>query len=158
PDSFLPEYGSRQFEVTVTPKPALRAADEAVIVREMARAVAHRLGQRVILAPMVDVNAVGSGTHVHFSLWDRAGRPVLHAPKRPHGLSAVGEHFVAGIQRHLLALTAVTAPSVASYLRLRPNRWAPTWTNVGYRDRGASLRICPIFPTANEDASHQFNV
>jgi glutamine synthetase len=158
PDSFLPEYAPRQFEVTVTPKPGLRPADEAVIVREMARAVAFRLGLRVVFAPLVDVNGVGNGTHIHFSLWDEAGRPVMHDPARPHGLSQIGEHFVAGIQRHLPALCAVTAPSVASYFRLRPNRWAPTWTNVGYRDRGAALRICPVFATAKEDPSRQFNV
>jgi glutamine synthetase len=158
PDSFLPEYAPRQFEVTVKPKLGLRAADEAVIVREMARAVASRLGQRVILAPLVAVNGVGNGTHIHFSLRDEAGRPVMHDPARPHGLSALGEHFVAGIQRHMLALASVTAPSVASYYRLRPNRWAPTWNNVGYRDRGASLRICPVFAMAKEDAAQQFNV
>ena len=39
PDSFLAEYGPRQFEVTVAPQPALTAADHAVITREMARAV-----------------------------------------------------------------------------------------------------------------------
>jgi glutamine synthetase len=158
PDSFLPEYGPRQFEVTVTPKHGLRAADEAVIVREMARAVASRLDQRVIFAPMVDVNAVGNGTHIHFSLWDEMGRPVMHDPAGRHGLSKIAEHFVAGIQHHLPMLPAVTAPSVASYFRLRPNRWAPTWNNVGYRDRGAALRICPIFAMAQEDASRQCNV
>src|SRR5690348_17555682 len=47
PDTFLPEYGPRQFEVTVMPQPALTAADHAVVTREMARATAHRLGQRV---------------------------------------------------------------------------------------------------------------
>ena len=37
PESFLAEYGTRQFEVTVAPAPALTAADHAVITREMAR-------------------------------------------------------------------------------------------------------------------------
>jgi glutamine synthetase len=49
PDSFLPEYGARQYEVTLHPTRGLRVADEAVIQREMARAVAQRLGQRAIL-------------------------------------------------------------------------------------------------------------
>ena len=40
PDSFLAEYGPRQFEVTAGPQPGLRAADEAVLVRELARATA----------------------------------------------------------------------------------------------------------------------
>ena len=35
PHSFLPEYGARQYEVTIHPTPGVRAADEAVIQREM---------------------------------------------------------------------------------------------------------------------------
>jgi len=158
PDSFLPEYAPRQYEVTVAPKIGVRAADEAVIVREMARAVAFRLGHRVILAPVVDLNGVGNGTHIHFSLRDVAGQPVMHDPSRPYGLSEAAEPFVAGILHHLPALAALTAPSIVSYLRLRPNRWAPVWTNLAERDRGASLRVCAIFETALEDAARQFNV
>ena len=74
PNSFLPEYGPRQFEVTVAPATGLRAADEAVIVREMARAVAWRLGHRAIFAPMLDAEGIGNGTHIHFSLVDDGGR------------------------------------------------------------------------------------
>jgi glutamine synthetase len=155
PDSFLPEYGARQYEVTIAPTRGLRAADEAVIQREMARAVAHRLGHRAIFAPILDPNGIGSGTHIHFSLRDRADRPVLHDPSRPYRLSLVGEHFVAGLLHHLPALTAITAPSAASYCRLRPNRWAPTWANLALQDRGASIRVCPVF---GADAAHGFNV
>ena len=77
-------------------------------------------------------------------------------PERPYGLSRVGEHFVAGVHHHLPALTAITAPSAVSYYRLRPNRWAPTWANVAARDRGASIRICPIY--GQDDAARQFNI
>jgi glutamine synthetase len=157
PDSFLPEYGSRQYEVTVAPAAGMRAADEAVIVREMARAVAFRLGHRVTFAPVVDLNSVGNGTHIHFSLRDAAGQPVTHDSSRPYGLSLQAEAFVAGIRHHLPGLAALTAPSSASYLRLRPNRWAPIWTNLAERDRGASLRVCPVFD-ALEDAAQQFHV
>jgi glutamine synthetase len=70
----------------------------------------------------------------------------------------VAEPFVAGILHHLPALAALTAPSIVSYLRLRPNRWAPVWTNLADRDRGASLRVCAIFEMALENAAGQFNV
>lgn len=156
PDSFLPEYGARQYEVTIHPTRGLRAADEAVIQREMARAVAHRLGYRAIFSPILDPNGVGSGTHIHFSLRDAADRPVAYDASRPYRLTPMGEHFVAGILHHLPALTAITAPSAVSYYRLRPNRWAPTWANVAIQDRGASIRICPIF--GREAAPHQFNI
>jgi len=156
PDSFLPEYGARQYEVTIEPARGLRAADEAVIHREMARAVAHRLGHRAIFAPILDPAGVGNGTHIHFSLRDGADRPVFYDASRPYRLTPVGEHFVAGILHHLPVLTAITAPSAVSYYRLRPNRWAPTWANIAVQDRGASIRVCPIF--GDDGAAEQFNV
>jgi glutamine synthetase len=156
PDSFLPEYGPRQFEVTLHPTRGLRAADEAVIQREMARAVAQRLGYRAIFSPILDPDGIGNGTHIHFSLRDGGDRPVSYDPARPYRLTPMGEHFVAGILHHLPTLTAITGPSPVSYYRLRPNRWAPTWTNVGVQDRGASIRICPIF--GQDNPAHQFNV
>jgi glutamine synthetase len=158
PDSFLPEYAPRQYEVTVAPTLGMRAADEAVIVRELIKGVAFRLGKRAILSPIVDLNGVGNGTHIHFSLRGEDGRPIMHDPSRPYGLSKVAEPFVAGILHHLPALVALTAPSIVSYFRLRPNRWAPVWANLAERDRGASLRVCAVVAAASEDAAHQFNV
>ena len=156
PDTFLPEYGARQYEVTIHPTRGLRAADEAVIQREMARAVAHRLGCRAIFSPILDPHGVGNGTHIHFSLRDAAGRPVAYDAARPYRLSPLGERFVAGVLHHLPALTAITAPSPVSYYRLRPNRWAPTWANIAVQDRGASIRVCPTF--GREGAAQQFNI
>ena len=49
PDSFLPEYGPRQYELTIAPEPALKAADQAVIARELVRAAAFRFGHRASL-------------------------------------------------------------------------------------------------------------
>jgi glutamine synthetase len=158
PDSFLAEFGPQQFEVTSAPAQGLRAADDAVITRELAQAVAFRLGHRVSFAPIADPNGIGNGTHIHWSFLDRSGQPVLYEPKRPWGLSLLGSQFVAGIQYHLPALCALTVPSLASYYRLRPNRWAPVRADVGVMDRASALRICPL--TGRDPALHarQFNV
>jgi glutamine synthetase len=155
PDSFLPEYGPRQYEMTVSPASGLRAADDAIVAREMARGVAHRLGQRAIFAPILDPDGIGNGTHIHFSLIDKANQPVMFDPDRPWRMGDIGEHFCAGVLAHLPLLCALTAPSVASYYRLQPNRWAPTWANIGLQDRGAALRVCPIF---DQPANRNFNV
>src|SRR5579859_900531 len=140
PDSFLAEYGARQFEVTVAPALGLRAADDAVITRQLAQAVAFRLGHRASFCPIPEPNGTGNGTHIHFSFRDDGDRPVLYDETRPWQLSPMGLHFIAGIQHHLPALCAVTTPSAASYYRLRPNRWAPVRADVGPLDRGASIR------------------
>jgi glutamine synthetase len=158
PDSFLPEYGPRQFELTVKPRVGLRAADDAVIVREMLRACAASDGARAILAPALEPDGIGNGTHIHFSLLDRDGRPILYEPAEPLGISAAGAPFLAGVLAHMPALTAFTAPSVASFFRLRPNKWAPTSANLGYRDRGAALRVCPLFAGGADGEAAKFNV
>jgi glutamine synthetase len=158
PDSYLSEFGPQQYEVTSAPCVGLRAADEAVITREIAQAVAFRLGHRVSFTPLPTPNGVSSGTHIHWSFLDRDDRPVLYDERRPWQLSEAGYHFVAGILHHLPALCAVTAPSVPSYYRLRPNGWAPVRADVGALDRGAALRICPVHGSDPEQRARQFNV
>ena len=159
PDSFLAEYGARQFEFTVAPAAAFAAADHAVIAREMARATAHRLGHRAIFSPMPATEGVGNGVHIHISLQDPFGAPVTHASDQSMGLGPVAQHFCAGILAHLPALTAITAPSPVSYFRLTPNRWAPTVIDIQSQDRGAALRVCPVFAAAGPtDTARQFNL
>ena len=115
PDSFLPEYGPRQYEATVAAEQGMRAADAAVVLRELARAIAWRTGQRAIFAPMLAPDGIGSGTHIHLSLWD-GETPVTHDADADHGISERVAPFFAGVLAHLPAICAFSAPSVAWYL------------------------------------------
>jgi len=158
PDSFLAEYGPCQYEVTQAPARGVRAADEALMVRELAQAVAFRRGQRVSFAPIRDPEGTGNGAHIHFSLLDEREQPILFDPECPWQLSARGAQFVAGVLHHLPGLCAISCPGVASYYRLRPNRWAPVRADIGVLDRGTAVRICA--PARGEAAqqARQFNV
>ena len=155
-DTFMPEFGPGQAEVTIGPKPALRAADEAVILRELVRATARGLGARASFAPILDPAGVGNGVHVHFSLWDREGRAVSHDAAGRHGVSAEAGAFIAGVLRRLPEFVAMTAPAVTSYLRLTPHRWSAAFNNFGKQDREAAVRICPVFggPEGAADRFH----
>ncbi|HEY6920368.1 MAG TPA: hypothetical protein VI390_02045, partial [Methyloceanibacter sp.] len=74
-------------------------------------------------------------------------------------LSASAQHFATGVLAHLAAIAAITAPSPASYLRLTPNRWAPTNIDIVKQDRGAALRVCPVFAAAKKkDIAKAFNL
>ncbi len=151
-----PEYGLGQHEISIAPRQGLIAADQAVILRELARAVARRAGAAVSFAPIVAGMGVGNGVHVHLGLVDRAGQPVMHDPAGPGGLSATAGSFTAGILRHLPALVAFTAASTVSYQRLVPHRWSSSFNNLGYRDREAAVRICPVREDA--DVAAQYHV
>ena len=153
---FHPEYGAAQYEITVAPRPGLVAADQAVVLRELTRSVGERLGQRITFTPVVAGMGVGNGVHVHMSLVDEAGEPVMYAPDGPGGLSPLGGSFVAGIVRHLPTLVAFTAASTVSYQRLVPHRWSAAFNNLGLRDREAALRICPV--REGDDVARAYNV
>jgi glutamine synthetase len=157
PDSYLAEFGEGQFEVTFPPEQPLVACDKAVMLREMARATAWRLGHTVSFSPRMNPTAIGNGLHIHLSLWDEAGRPISHDPNGPRGVSATAGRFLAGVLRHMPALCAFTAPTPVSYLRLVPHMWSAAWSSLGYRDREAGIRICPTFATSDHSTAEQFN-
>lgn len=158
PEVFLPEYGAGQFEVPLAPAGGLAAADRAATMKEVVREVARVLGYRASFAPMPDPGGVGNGVHVHMSLVDGQGEPVFYDPERPGSLSATGARFAAGILEHLPALCAITAPSVASYLRLKPHHWSAGFGYLGERDREATIRIPPTANASGADPARQFNL
>jgi glutamine synthetase len=158
PDAFLAEFGPQQFEVTTTPKIGVRAADEAVITRDRCGRSRTATSTRVSLAPMADPAGVANGTHIHFSLLDRDGQPCLYDPEGTHGIAPAAEAFVAGILAALPAVCALSAASVASYYRLRPNRWAPVRSDLGAYDRGAALRVSPMHAADDAERARQYNL
>ncbi|MEX3008207.1 glutamine synthetase [Hoeflea sp. TYP-13] len=158
PDTFSPEFGPAQCEVTVKPNDALRAADDAVVLREMTRAVARGLDARASFAPILDPESVGNGVHVHFSIQDVDGHQVDYDEERPYCVSETAGAFVAGLLKYMPDYLCMTAPSVASYMRLTPHRWSAAFNNFGIQDREAAVRICPVFrESEEEDVSKKFH-
>ncbi|TGZ14043.1 glutamine synthetase [Streptomyces sp. S816] len=139
-DQVHPEYAAGQFELSAGALDPVAAADRNVLARQTIRALAQRHGLRVSFSPAVLAGSVGNGGHVHLSCWRDGGN--LHAGgERRYGLTPDAESFAAGILAHLPALTAINAPSPASYLRLRPSQWAGVFTAWGRETREAALRL-----------------
>jgi glutamine synthetase len=157
PDTVMKEYGDNQFEITNDPRIGLRAADEAVILREIVRAVGQAFGEDVTFTPLRDPAGVGNGVHIHLSLVDSTGSPAAYDRHGPHRLSAAAGHFIAGVLKDIDAFVALTAPSVVSYKRLTPHRWSAAFNNLGVQDREASVRICPLSTTSDLEMARQFN-
>ncbi|MCK9896627.1 glutamine synthetase family protein [Frankia sp. AgB32] len=151
-----PEYAAGQFEVSVAAQDPLEAADTCVLVKETVRGVSLRHGLRASFAPQVVAGEVGNGGHVHLSLWDERSDANLMGggDGGPVGLTAVGEAFAAGILARLPALMALGAPTVASYLRLSPSRWAGPYACWGRENREAAVRMIPGPPAAGGRAAN----
>src|SRR5205823_633018 len=122
-DQFHPEYAAGQLELSVAAADPVGAADRVVLVKETIRAVSQQHGLRASFAPVVVADNVGNGGHLHFSAWSE-GRNLFAGGDGRYGLTGLGESILAGVLDALPALCAIGAPSVASYLRLVPPRWA----------------------------------
>lgn len=142
----LTEYGAGQQEISIRHAPALRAADNQIAVRETVKAIAARHGLVASFAAKPFSDQIGSGAHVHLSLWDTAtDANLFYDPAATYGLSPTGHHFVAGILLHLPALTALTCPTVNSYRRLQPHAWSSAFVCYGYDNREAAIRVPSSF-------------
>ena len=83
-DQYYPELGHGQQELPIRHAPALAAADRQVFYRETVRNVAYQHGLYASLAPKPFPEQAGNGAHIHFSLWDKAGRrSLMHDPESP---------------------------------------------------------------------------
>ncbi len=157
PDTFMKEYGASQYEITNGPDQGVRAADAAVILRELTRITAARYGEEVTFTPIRDPAGVGNGVHIHMSFLDQEGKPATYDADDPYGMSKITASFIAGVLKYLDSIIAITAPSDVSYLRLTPHRWSAAFNNLGFRDREASVRICPVTSTDPQSTARQYN-
>ena len=147
-EQYYPELGHGQQELSIAHAPALDAADRQVFYRETVRGVAYRHGLYASLAPKPFVDQAGNGGHIHWSLWDAAGRrPLMHDANGRYGVSKIGYHFIAGVLEHLPALLALTCPTVNSYRRLQPHFWSSAFTAWGPDNREAAVRVPSTFPS-----------
>ena len=136
------ESAGGQFEIVTRHGPALAAADALLLRKEAIAGVAHRHAMLASFLPKLFPSQAGNGCHCHLSLrGDGARADAMADAARPHGLSELGERFVAGVLRHLPALLAFVAPSPNSYRRIAPSSWAGAYTCWGWHNREAPLRV-----------------
>lgn len=146
------EFGRGQQEISVRHTDALRSADNQMKFRDAVRGTALRHGLLASFAPKPFPDEIGSGAHIHFSLWDDAGRSLLYDPAADRGLSQLGRHFLAGIAEHLPALVALTAPSRNSYRRMKPGAWAAATSSWGFDNKEVALRVVSPFYRREEQS------
>jgi len=152
-EQYYAELGHGQQEISTSHAPALRAADEQILVRETIRGVAAQRGLVASLAPKPWPDGAGNGGHIHFSLW--AGeRNRFHDGSAADLLSADARAFLAGLLEHLPALCGLTAPSFNSYRRIVPQYWAGAFTCWGHDNREAPLRVPSVFPGMEEASTN----
>jgi glutamine synthetase len=142
------EDANGQYEQNFTFTDALSSCDRGVFFRYMVHTLAHQRGLLATFMPKPFTELTGNGCHFHMSLWDGDRNLFLdEEDPRGLGLSQLAYHFLGGLMKHARASSAVTAPTVNSYKRLKAGTttsgatWSPVWISYGYNNRTQMYRI-----------------
>jgi glutamine synthetase len=137
------EWGPGQEEINVRYSDALEMADRHVILKNGVKEIAYGQGKAVTFMAKWDFGLAGSSSHVHLSLWDKAGKkPLFFDAKAEHGMSALMRQFMAGQLKYADDITWFLAPYVNSYKRFQVGTFAPTKAIWSRDNRTAGFRLC----------------
>lgn len=146
------ELGPSQVEAVFDATDALTAADNMVLFRSAVKQALRRAGYHAtFMCRPPFPNVMSSGWHLHQSLVDLHSGANLFQRESPaeglkasdaqYTLSALGEHYLAGLLEHARGMTVFCTPTINGFGRYRPNALAPQSVLWGRDNRGAMLRV-----------------
>ncbi|WP_412070692.1 glutamine synthetase family protein [Pseudooceanicola nanhaiensis] len=138
-ESAISESGLGQFEINLTHRSALAAADDAWLFKTLVRGMARKHGMAATFMAKPFEGDAGNGMHVHFSVLDKAGNNIFDNGG-PEGTDLL-RHAVQGCLKGMHPSTLIFAPHGSSYDRFEPGAHAPTGACWAYENRTAAIRI-----------------
>ncbi|MDW5443074.1 glutamine synthetase family protein [Polaromonas sp. SM01] len=146
------ELGPSQVEAVFDATDALTAADNMVLFRSAVKQALRRAGYHAtFMCRPPFPNIMSSGWHLHQSLVDLQTGANLFQRDTPaagtqptdaqYTLSALGEHYLAGLLEHARGMAVFCTPTINGFGRFRPNALAPQAVLWGRDNRGAMLRV-----------------
>lgn len=134
------EVAPAQHEIDIKYADALTTADNIMTIKLVARTIATRHGLHASFMPKPKFGVDGSGMHINISLI-KDGKNIFEDKNGKLGISDEARYFIAGIMKHIEAMTAITNPLVNSYKRVVPNFEAPVYIAWSASNRSPLIRI-----------------
>jgi glutamine synthetase len=131
------EYGPGQLEINIRHRDPIGAADDAFRLKYALRALARAAGARVTFMAKPFQGLSGSSMHLHVSLW-RDGEPAFVPDAGAE--NPLMRAAIAGVLRHLPAISVFGAPNINSYKRFEARSYAPVTATWGADNRTAAVR------------------
>ena len=134
------ECAAGQHEIDFKYADALKAADNIMTFKMAVKTIAQQKGLHATFMPKPLYGVAGSGMHTNMSLF-KDGKNIFYAPGGVRELSSECYEYIAGLLKHVRAMTSVTNPLVNSYKRLVPGYEAPCYLAWSASNRSALVRI-----------------
>ncbi|MFK0154343.1 glutamine synthetase family protein [Streptomyces sp. NPDC090493] len=133
------EGASGQVEITFPRRDPMHAADQHMLLRHAAVEIgaAHRVLPLFMAAPDT---GVGSGLHIHLSLYDSEEQQPLFGSGGTD-LPQAALHVIGGLLAAMPVLAPFWAPTVNAYKRLTPGTCAPVNFSWGFDNRTCAIRV-----------------
>ncbi|MDP9846094.1 glutamine synthetase family protein [Streptosporangium lutulentum] len=128
-----------QHEIAFRYTDALATCDNHSVYKNGAKEIASQEGRSITFMAKPNERE-GNSCHIHISLRSDDGEPIM-AGSEPHGLSRIGQHFIAGQLALMREFTLLYAPNINSYKRYVPGSFAPTAIKWGVDNRSCALRL-----------------
>lgn len=128
------EAGVGQFEITMTHGPAMKIADDVILLKELIKGTANAHGMSATFLAKPFANESGSGMHTHFSVLNQSGENIFCDDNKL-------KSAIAGCLNLFRSSTLFFAPHQGSYQRFVDNAHAPTTASWGFENRTVSLRV-----------------
>ncbi|MHC1602603.1 MAG: type I glutamate--ammonia ligase [Methermicoccaceae archaeon] len=134
------EVAMGQHEIDFKYGNALTTADNVITLKYIAKTLAlkHELHATFMPKPIFGVN--GSGMHTNASLF-KGDENAFYDADAPDQISDTLRYFVAGVLKHIKAITAVANPLVNSYKRLVLGYEAPVCITWSGANRSSLIRV-----------------
>jgi len=146
PSTITSESGLGQFEVTLDHKPAMAAAEDALLMKELIKGTARKHGLAATFMAKPFAEDAGNGLHMHTSLLVGTGKNVFDDGS-DRGTLLLAQ-AIAGVLSAMPASTAFFAPFAPSFARFVDHAHAPTAATWGYDNRTVAVRVPSSPPQA----------
>ncbi|XP_799238.2 lengsin [Strongylocentrotus purpuratus] len=136
------ETSAGALEVATEPSFGIKAADDAVMVRNTCKDIALCNGYTAHFLADPNWNAHGFCLDFNHSLWDKTGNVISN---KTGDLTDTAKHWIAGLLAHARALTPLSAPTVNGIKMFGayqpPNHNEPSFITWGRYNRSVTFRV-----------------
>lgn len=132
--------GPGQAEIEVNFAGIMEMGDRTMKLKHLLNNCAVKCNKTITFMPKPFANECGSSQHIHMQL-KKNGEYIMYKKGGYSDLSDIALYTIAGILKHLPAITAFANPTTNSYRRLVPGYEAPISICFGTANRSASIRI-----------------
>jgi len=135
------EVGPSQHEIDLKFTDALNTADSVILAKYVLKRVAGKLGLFVSFMPKPITGIIGSGMHLHLSLWASPQHPKRNLFFENRSLSNFAKKYTMGLIKYGQEIQLILNQWVNSYKRLIPGYEAPVYMAWGIKNRSAYIRV-----------------